>query len=241
MKAEQPTPSSKQQLSRFVELGRDILKTDPQSHYLGRLPKFRGFQPGFMPLKKTKLLIIGCYPSFGTLECSPAREAEEKTLGEWRDSGSLDAYRTAYETFLRDFVDWNITRKYVSRVLEVAEVANDEIAWLDVIKAPLQADSLNSLIQELAPRDLRWLQQQIEIIHSASIASHLKHSELPCLIETKQAENLLGSCQDFFLRAVLHRAEVQPQRRGQTTDQILQESKLIGTKLRERIERAVAR
>jgi hypothetical protein len=73
-----------------------------------------------MPLKRTKLLIIGCYPSFGTLERSPAREAEEKTLGEWRDSGSLDAYRTAYETFLRDFVNWNITRKYVSRVLEVA-------------------------------------------------------------------------------------------------------------------------
>lgn len=239
MKAEQPTTSSEQQLSRFVELGREILRTDPQSHYFGRLLKFRGFQPGFMPLKRTKLLIIGCYPSFGTLKRSPAREAEEKTLGEWRDSGSLDAYRTAYETFLRDFVDWNITRKYVSRVLEVAQVPNDEIAWLDVIKAPLQADSPLSLSQELAPRDLPWLHEQIEIIHPASIASHRKHSDLPCLVETKQTENLLGSCQDFYLRSVLHAAEVQPQTHGQTTAQIVEHSKLIGTKLRDRIRQAL--
>jgi len=239
MKTEQPTISFKQQLSRFVELGRDILRTDHLSHYRGRLPKFRGFQPGFMPFKRAKLLIISCYPSFGTLERSPAREAEEKTLGEWRDAGSLEAYRSAYETFLRDFVDWNITRKYVSRVLEVVQVAIDEIAWLDVIKAPLQANSPQFLIQELAPRDLPWLHQQIEIIHSASIASHRKHSELPCLIETKQAERLLGNCQDFYLRAVLHHAELQPQPRGQTDDQIVEHSKLIGTKLREHIERVL--
>jgi hypothetical protein len=239
MKAEEQTTISVQALSRFVELGRDILRTDQLSHNRGRLPKFRGFQPGFMPLKKAKLLIISCYPSFGTLERSPAREAEEKTLGEWRDAGSLEAYRAAYKTFLRDFVNWKITRKYVSRVLEVVQVANDEIAWLDVIKAPLQANSPQALIQELAPRDLPWLHQQIEIVHSASIASHRKHSELPCLIETKQAEGLLGSCQDFYLRTVLHRAEVQPQTHGQTTEQIAEHSKLIGTKLREHVERVL--
>ncbi len=235
MKDDKPTDASPQTLPQFVELGCEILRTNNLSHYGGRLPKFRGFQPGFMPLNRTKLLIIGCYPSFGALESSPGREAEEETLGQWKEAGSLEAYQAAYKTFLRDFVNWNITRKYVSRVLENAQMATDEIAWLDVIKAPLQANSPNSLVQELAQRDLPWLHRQIELIHFGSIASHGKHSDLPCLIETKQAENLLGGCQDFYLRSVLHRAEVQPQTHGQTTDQIVEHSRLIGMKLGERI------
>ena len=113
--------------------------------------KFRGFQPGFMPLKKTKLCVISCYPNLQvSLEGSAARTAEQQSLRGWRDSGSLESYEAAYNTFLRDFVDWNITKKYVIRVLEAAHVRADEIAWLNVIKVPLEARSPKSLVEDLS-------------------------------------------------------------------------------------------
>ncbi len=234
---------SHQALLEFVEVGKLILNTNHETHYGRRLPGFRGFQPGFMPLKPAKLCVIGCYPSLGAgLQGTPARRREEDTLAEWKDTGSLQAYKNAYSTFLSDFVDWSIFKKYVHPVLKQASVEPDEIAWVDVIKAPLQAKSPSSLVKDLAPKDLAWLDQQIELIHCSSVASMLeKVSNMPCLIETKQAENLIRDSQDFYLRLLLMNAEVQAQTHGQTTEQILAESKLVGTRLRARITYATER
>ena len=44
-------------LTEFVRLGQEILSTDHVSHYGKRIDKFRGFQPGFMLLKETKLCV----------------------------------------------------------------------------------------------------------------------------------------------------------------------------------------
>ena len=224
-------------LTKFVRLGQKILSTEDVSHYGKRIDKFRGFQPGFMPLKKTKLCVISCYPNLQiSFVGGAARKAEEQTLREWKDAGSIESYEAAYEAFLRDFVDWNITKKYVIRVLEAAHVQPDEIAWLNVIKAPLAARSLKSLVEDLSKRDLSWLREQVELVHSNSVAAHRNHTDLPCLIETKLAESLIQTSQEFYLRGLVARSEVQPQTHGQTTDQIKQESKVIGNRLREKIK-----
>ena len=226
-------------LTRFVQLGQEILSTDPVSHYGRRIDKFRGFQPGFIPLKKTHLCVISCYPNFQvSLEGSDARKAEERTLRGWKDTGSLESYEAAYKTFLRDFVEWGITKKYVLRVLEEAHVQRDQIAWLQVVKAPLEVRSPRSLVEDLSKRDLTWLREQVELVHSNSVASRKSHTDLPCLIETKLAEGLIQSSQEFYLRGLLARSEVQPQTHGQTTAEIIRESKAIGSRLREKIRLA---
>jgi hypothetical protein len=226
-------------LTEFVRLGQKILSTDHLSHYGKRIDKFRGFQPGFMPLKETKLCVISCYPNLQvSFEGSAARRAEEQTLREWKDTGSLESYEAAYKTFLRDFVDWNITKKYVIRVLEAAHVQADEIAWLNVIKVPLEARSPKSLVEDLSKRDISWLREQVELVHSNSVAAHRNHTDLPCLIETKLAESLIQSSQEFYLRGLLARSEVQLQTHGQTTDHIVQESKVIGSRLHDKIRLA---
>jgi hypothetical protein len=239
MQSARPQNTFQQTLTKFVQLGQEILSTDYVSHYGKRIGKFRGLQPGFMPLKEAKLCVIGCYPSFqSSLAGTTAREAEEKTLQGWKGAGSLESYEAAYKTFLRDFVDWNITKKYVIRVLEEAHVQTNEIAWLDVIKVPLESRSPKSLVEDLSKRDLPWLRKQIELVHANSIASHRSLTDLPCLIETKLAESLIQTSQEFYLRSLLVDSEVQSQTHGQTTVQIKEESKLIGHKLREKIRRA---
>jgi hypothetical protein len=68
-------------LTEFVRLGQKILSTDHVSHYGKPIDKFREFQPGFMPLKKTKLCVISCYPNLQvSLEGSAARTAEEQMI-----------------------------------------------------------------------------------------------------------------------------------------------------------------
>jgi hypothetical protein len=226
-------------LTRFVQLGQEILSTDPVDHYKRRIDKFRGFQPGFMPLKETRLCVISCYPNYQvSLEGSEARKAEEQTLRDWKSLGSLESYEAAYKTFLRDFVEWGIARKYVLPVLEQAGVQTDEIAWLQVVKAPQEVRSPRSFVEDLSKRDLTWLRAQVELVHSNSVAAHKSHTDLPCLIETKLAESLIQGSQEFYLRGLLARSEVQPQTYGQTTAEIIQESKAIGSRLREKIRLA---
>src|SRR5580704_14491563 len=72
----------------------------------------------------------------------------------------------------------------------------------------------------------------LKLVHSNSIAAHNSHTDLPCLVETKLAEGLIQSSQEFYLRGLLARSEVQPQTHGQTTAEVIQESKAIGSRLR---------
>lgn len=239
MQDAQPENDFKRTLMEFVLLGQRILSTDHVGHYQRQISKFRGFQPGFMPLKKTKLCIVSCYPNLQvSFEDSPARKAEEQTLTAWKNAGSIESYEVAYKTFLRDVVEWGITKKYVIRVLEEAHVQTDEIAWLNVIKVPLEAGSPKSAIEDLSKRDLPWLHDQVQLIHSNSVIAGRSYTDLPCLIETKLALSLIQTSQDFYLHGLVARAEVQLQTRGQTLDQIMGESRVIGNRLRERIRLA---
>jgi hypothetical protein len=95
-----------------------------------------------------------------------------------------------------------------------------------------------SLVEDLSRRDLTWLREQVELAHSNSVASRKSHTDLPCLIETKLAEGLIQNSQEFYLRGLLVRSEVQPQTHGQTTAEIIQESKAIGSRLRDKIRSA---
>ena len=134
------------------------------------------------------------------------------------------------------FVQWGITKKFVLRVREEAHVQTDEIAWLQVVKAPLEVRSPRSLVEDLSKRDLTWLREQVELVHSSNVAAHKSHTYLPCLIETKLAEGSIQSSQEFYLRDLLARSEVQPQTYGQTTDEIIQEC--IVSRLRDKIRLA---
>jgi len=129
-------------VTKFAEHGAEIIRTDPSQHYdhIGRDAK-RPMEPGFIPVEaQAKVVTVSYYPNETELR-TPEYEASRASFEAWGKSGSLESYKRAYSDWVRMLPQIPFYRDFNRPIFDAVGVADDEYAWLPLVKCPLPARS----------------------------------------------------------------------------------------------------
>lgn len=162
-----PGQSYERTVAEFAEMGSEIIRLDPVSHYKRLRPASRPLEPGFIPLDRPPILTtISYYPNETQLPSEEYMHGHE-SFKMWGSQGDVDSYSSAYRAWLsyRDQIPF--FRKWEAPLYEALGIRPDETAWLPLIKCPLPAGTNVEKIDidgVDTGRDLELLWKQLNLI-----------------------------------------------------------------------------
>jgi len=155
-------------LARFIEIGAQLVATDPQERYGKYIgTNRRALEPGFIPLiKPPRLTIVSYYPNASTLAVAEYTELDQR-FRRWGETGSREDYEVAYHDWVATMPLWPFFRKWVEQILTEIGVQRTEIAWLPLVKLPCPPENPPNQAMMVLDRDC--LRAQLELLRPSVI------------------------------------------------------------------------
>lgn len=132
-------------VEKFAALGKSIISLDPRTRYESVARNApRPLEPGFIPVEsQPRIVTVTYYPNETELP-NEAFQSARKSFVRWGETGSVADYAAAYHDWVELLPSIQFHRKWNVDVFAELGIANDEFAWLPLIKCPLPAESAPS-------------------------------------------------------------------------------------------------
>ena len=154
----------------FIYLGREILRWDRRAAYgpdwsrVAPSPPAIGLaSPGFLGEAYRGVVLLAQNPGHGAQRSGPHRRWDQ-LLAAWRDEGTLQAYREAFEFYVQDFRHVTTWTSWSAPLLRASGLKLGDVAYLNLGKSPLAGNPPPSSRTRIFEADWYWTRRQLELL-----------------------------------------------------------------------------